>query len=140
MDTVHYSDVFLFVEPAQSGKFAFLLGNFVALAKELEASLTHEKTKGSASCLTSLRIELDMVQQLSWLPVAKLAECKGCLIAFRDKCKASVLELQQSVGYLNFACRVLAPNRPSMRSLCNVMAGLCQQHHSKCITKSMQEH
>ena len=48
-------------------------------------------------------------------------------------------ELQEVVGHLNFACRVVAPGRAFLRRLCSAMAGLKRPTHRTRITKGMKE-
>lgn len=86
-----------------------------------------KEIRGTFPCLIFLGIDLNMMQQLSRLLAAKVAELEGHLISLRDKHKASLLELQKLI-YLSFDCRVLTPTLTFLRHLYNTMAGLHQQH------------
>ena len=81
------------------------------MANELGLPLAEEKTKGLSAVLTFLGIELDTVRQACKLPDTKLWELQGKLNNIAHKRKASLSELQEIVGDLNFACRILASGR-----------------------------
>lgn len=66
-----------------------------------------------------------MVQQMSRLPHDKLT----FISAFLKQKKATLLELQQLVGYLNFACKVVALGRAFLHRLSSA-AVLRAPHHS----------
>lgn len=48
-------------------------------------------------------------------------------------------ELQELMGHLNFACRVVALNQAFVQRLCDAMAGLCHPQHRTRITKGIKE-
>lgn len=107
----YYLDDYHLVGPAGSGMCAQLLQAFVELAEELGVPLAHEKTKGQTSRLTFLGIELDTNHQTSRLPGSKLKELRAWLAFFLGRSKVTLHEIQQLVGHLNSACRVVALGR-----------------------------
>ncbi|XP_054843457.1 uncharacterized protein LOC129335043 [Eublepharis macularius] len=137
-DACHYLDDYLFVGPEGSGQCARLLAGFIALAEELGVPLAHEKTEGPVTVLTFLGIELDTRQQASRLPMEKLRDLRARLASFQGKRKVSLLELQQLVGHLNFACRVVAPGRAFLRRLCEAMSKASKPNHRIRITRDMR--
>ena len=89
----HFLDDFLFCGKRNSGKCSFISNNFQALAKEMGLSLAEEKTEGSATSLTFLGIELDTMQQTSWLPLNKLVDLRSRIVSLLHKKKGSLREL-----------------------------------------------
>lgn len=92
--------------------------------KELGVPLANEKTEGPVQYLTFLGLEIDTVSQTSRLPMAKLVTLKSMIEEFMVKCKVTLREFQQLVGHLNFACKVVAPGRAFLRTLCTTMADI----------------
>ena len=80
-----------------------------------------EKSEGPCKVMTFLGIELDTIQQSSRVPEVKLVDLQ--------KNKVTLKELQEVVGHLNFACKVIAPGRAFLRRLCDAMSGLKKPHH-----------
>ncbi|XP_054843036.1 uncharacterized protein LOC129334764 isoform X1 [Eublepharis macularius] len=138
-DSAHYLDDFLFVGRAGSSECARLLDTFLRLAEELGVPLAHEKTEGPSTVLTFLGIELDTVQQSMRLPLNKVDDLRARLQEFKVKRKASLIELQQLVGHLNFACKAIAPGRAFLRRLCDAMAPLRAPHHRLRVTSGMRD-
>ncbi|XP_054839956.1 uncharacterized protein LOC129332750 [Eublepharis macularius] len=137
-DTCHYLDDFMFIGPAGTAQCASLLAGFVSLAGELGVPLAQEKTEGPSQVMTFLGIELDTVHQSLRLPTDKVRKLREILSAFKGKRKASLLDLQQLVGSLNFACKAVAPGRPFLRRLCDAMAALRAPHHKVRIDVGMR--
>ena len=115
------------------------MDNFRALAKELGLPLAEEKTEGPAMTLTFLGIELDSVHQTSRLPQGKLEDLKNRVAGLIDKKKVTLRELQEIVGHLNFACRVVAPGRAFLQRLSTAMKRLWQPFHRTRVTAAIRE-
>ena len=137
--TAHYLDDYLFCGKQGTGQCSFLLGQFQDLARQLGLPLAEEKTEGPSTSLTFLGIELDTIRQASRLPDDKLADLKCRILKILQKKKVTLRELQQIVGHLNFACRVIAPGRPFIRRLCFAMQGLHKPWHKARVTQGMRE-
>lgn len=74
----------------------------------LGVPLTHEKT---AEVVTFLGTEMATIVQTSKLPVDKLEALQSHVTYFLGRSKITLKELQQLVGCLNFAYRVVALGR-----------------------------
>ena len=57
----------------------------------------------------------------------------------KGKKKVTLKELQEVVGHLNFACKVVAPGRAFVRRLCSAMSGLRRPMHKTRVTRGMRE-
>ena len=94
------------------------------MVSELGLPLAQEKTEGPATFLTFLGTELVTRQQTSKLPHIKLADLRAGVSDSLSKKKVALKELQEIVGHLNFAHRVVAPCRAFLQCLCSAMRGL----------------
>lgn len=108
-NVVHYLDGFLFMGPAGSKLCHQLLATFQANSKELGVPLAQEKTEEPINKLTFLGIELDTVAQCSRLPPDKLDTLRALLERALSARKLTLRDIQELVGHLNFACRLVAP-------------------------------
>ena len=115
------------------------MNTFKELACELALPLAEEKTEAPTTVLTFLGIEIDTERQTSRLPVEKLEVLKAKIGALLGKSKATLRELQEIVGHLNFACRVVAPGRAFIRRISAAMAGLKRPLHRARVTQGMKE-
>ena len=105
-------DSYLFCGEWGPGTCKFILETFQDMAKELGLPLAEEKMEGPANVLTILRIDLDTQLQACRLSDSKLKDLQKRLRELVKKRKVSLKELQELVGHLNFACRMIAPGRP----------------------------
>ena len=137
--TAHYLDDYLFCGEANTGRCRYILDNFRRLANELGLPLAEEKTEGPATTLTFLGIELDSVHQTSRLPQGKLEDLRRRVEVLMGKKKVTLQELQEIVGHLNFACRVVAPGRAFLRRLSTAMKGLRRPFHRTRVTTAIRE-
>lgn len=64
------------------------------ITKEQGVLLAHEKMEGPATVLSYLRIELDMVQAISWLPMEQLRAFQNVIDYLLGKSKATLKECQ----------------------------------------------
>lgn len=97
---------------------------FFNLTRKLNILLAHEKTQGPSQMLTFQGVELDTVQQASRLPECKLHVLQEQIQVFHGQCKVTLHELQQLIGHLNFACKVVAPGRAFCLQLFKATRGL----------------
>lgn len=104
----HYLDDFLFAGQAGMDQCSQLLAEFHGLAGELGVSLAHEKTEGPSPVLTFLGVEIDTPDQVSWLPLVKVQKLGNIVETALSKKQLTFFEFQQLLGYLNFACKVVA--------------------------------
>ena len=73
--------------------------------------MAEEKTEGPMPNITFLGIELDTCHQYCKLPDKKLVDLQAGLGHLLRQKKATLRELEETAGHLNFACRVVAPDR-----------------------------
>lgn len=121
--------IFLFLGPPDSSGCRLALQQFCTLIQELGVPLAREKTVGPSTAVEFLGIELDSVQGVSRLPAGKVEAfvkaLQGCLV----KEKVTLHQLQQVVGQLNFALRIIPMARPFSRTIAQAMSGLKEKHH-----------
>ncbi|XP_053106618.1 uncharacterized protein LOC128325152 isoform X1 [Hemicordylus capensis] len=136
--TAHYLDDFLLVGRPGTDQCGHLLRVFQALCSELGVPLAPEKTEGPSSVLTFLGIELDTLGGCSRLPQAKLITLRALLASCSHARKVTLKQMQQLIGHLNFACRVVVPGRPFLRRLCDAIKGVRLGHHRVRVTAPMR--
>ena len=103
--TAHYLHDFIVCGEKGSELCRFLLGTFQSLAGELGLLLVEKKTKGLASTLTFLGIEIDTQQQFCQLPANKLVDVRARLRYTAGLKKVTLRELQEVVVILNLFVR-----------------------------------
>ena len=73
--------------------------------------------------ITYLGIELDTIQQSSRLPDDKLIDLRIQIQELLHHAKVTLKELEEVVGHLNFACKVIASGRAFPRQFCETSRG-----------------
>lgn len=125
---MHYHDDYLLAGLGDMPVCAECLQAFQALVVELGVPLAEEKTKGLATWLAFLGIQLFTVRGTASLPVEKLWALKE-LLGDTPKKKCILREIQSVLGHLNFACQVVLPGWAFCARLAWAMAGVKAQHH-----------
>lgn len=136
---VHYLDDFLFIGEAGTEDCNKLLREFESLAEELGIPLEADKTEGPTTRLTFLGIELDSVAGTYRLPQEKVEDLRANIRQLTQKKKATLKELQQVIGKLNFATRVIPAGRAFAKRLAWLTRGLTQKHHRARLTEGVRE-
>ncbi|XP_053161001.1 uncharacterized protein LOC128349104 [Hemicordylus capensis] len=136
--TAHSLDDFLLVGRPGTEQCSHLLAVFQKLCADLGVPLAQEKTEGPSPILTFLGIELDTIAGCSRLPWAKIDILRTLLVSCIQARKVTLRQLQQLIGHLNFACRVVVPGRPFLRWLCDAIKGVRCSHHRVRVTAPMQ--
>ena len=131
---VHVLDDFLLLAHTAT-KCQRDLTAFINLCHNLAVPLAHSKTVGPSSSITFLGITLDAVRMEARLPEDKLVKARSLLLAFLNKSKVTLRELQMLVGFLNFACSVVVPGRAFLRRLIDLTIGIQQPHHRVRLTR-----
>ena len=121
-NTAHYLDYYLFGGERSTGRCQFILETFQSMVDELGLPLAEKKTEGPATSLIFLDIELDTIQQTSRLPQDKLVSIRNIMQSLKGRKEVTLKELQEIVGHLNFAWKVVTPGRAFVRRLCNAMS------------------
>ena len=131
---VHVLDDFLLLAHTAT-KCQRDLTAFINLCHNLAVPLAHSKTVGPSSSITFLGITLDAVRMEARLPEDKLVKARSLLLAFLNKSKVTLRELQMLVGFLNFACSVVVPGRAFLMRLIDLTIGIQQPHHRVRLTR-----
>ena len=112
------------------------LNTLLALLIRLGFLINYKKVFGPTQCMTFLGIEINSVEMTIRLPQQKLVELQGALQDFLLKRRASKRQLQQLIGRLNWASRVVHGGRTFLRRLIDVQNGLRQANHKVIIQGS----
>ena len=94
-----------------------LIREFLRLCEEIGVLVATEKTEWADECIVFLGVLLDGRHLMMRLPLEKRLKALTMLRTFIDKRKATVKELQELCGYLNFLCKVIFPGRPFIRRM-----------------------
>jgi hypothetical protein len=123
-NVTHLLDDFFFVASPCRTEGERCMSSMYALFHELGIPCAVEKTEGPSSRVEFLGILLDSERQVAQLPEDKLFRLRALVSEFSRKRSATLAELQSLLGHLSFACRVIRPGRPFLRSLCALTCGL----------------
>ncbi len=123
----HVLDDFLMVSVNKHTSDA-RLSTFLSLCRLLGIPVVFKKNE-SGTCLTFLRITLDTIKMETRLPLDKLQKCLCLVHSYRQLQKISIKQLENLMGLLNFACKVIRPGRLFLRRLYNLMEGIRRRLH-----------
>lgn len=115
----HYlDDFFLVFHPSHSPSYASAAVEWVmALGKDLGLSFQDSKTVWPCTSIEFLGLELDSVSMEARLPTDKLTFLNELLSYWLKKRSASLVEVQELVGFLQFASQVIPRSRSFLRRL-----------------------
>lgn len=117
---VAYLDDFLIIgESLQACRLAF--DTLLELLQELGFRINWQKVVPPTQKLVFLGIEINSLSRQISLPPTKLAEFVDLLACFHKKTHASMHQLQQLAGKLNWACRVIHGGRTFLRRILELM-------------------
>ena len=135
-DNVNYLDDFLFI-----ALLAYICNGqtklFLEICQEIRFPVSMEKTCWAMTVITFLGMLLDTEKQILSIPTEKILKALNQIdsILKSKKRKATVLQVQQLCGILNFLCRAVVPGRPFLRRLYSSLVGytsaLKPHHHVK---------
>ena len=112
----NYLDDFLFVAYLKS-MCNKMIEDFLLICQTIGMPIALEKTEWATSLITFLGILLDGKRMTLGIPEEKRLHALYLLRKIIDKKKATVKELQQLCGYLNFLNRAVYPGRPFLRRM-----------------------
>ena len=112
----NYLDDFLFVETSERRCNA-LVRSFLCMCEKLGIPVSEEKTKWGSVQIVFLGILLDGSNLILSIPEDKRIKALSMLQLFSNKRKATIGQLQELTGYLNFLCRVIFPGRSFTRRM-----------------------
>ena len=105
-----------------------LMLSFLQLCDQIRLPISMEKTEWATPLLVFLGILLNGVTLSLSLPLQKRLKAISLLEIFLDKKKATVRELQQLCGYLNFLCRAIIPGRTFTRRMYAKFSPMINNH------------
>ena len=125
----NYLDDFLFVASAKS-MCNLMIQNFLDIYYRVGVPIADEKTEWAVSVLVFLGILLNGKLMSLGIPEEKCQRAIYLLSKLVDKKKATVKEIQQLCGYLNFLNKAVYPGRPYMRRMYAKYAAICEKNNA----------
>lgn len=123
-----YLDDFLVVSSDElQCKLAY--NELICLLQSLGFTINWDKVIPPAQSVTFLGIQIDSVSQTLSLPQDKLTALKSLLTTWQGVKKTSKHKLQQLIGTLCWAARMVAGGRVFLRRLISAMCVLKSKHH-----------
>ena len=113
----HILDDFIFVGPSGSNTCLVALQAFLQMCSCLSIPINEAKTVKPSTRVEVHGVEVDTVALIARLPSEKLAKARLEVSSLRKKKRASLKQFQSTIGFLNFACRVVRPGRAFLRRL-----------------------
>jgi hypothetical protein len=111
------------------------LAAFHVLAKDINLPINHDKTVYPSTSAVLHGILVDTMAMQARLPEEKLNKANSLLTALSRRRVVTLLELQELIGTLNFACRVITLGRAFLHRLIDLTVGLRAPHHQRRLTK-----
>ena len=131
----HLLDDFVVCGPPDSPACTESLKCVLDLAESLGVPINHSKTVAPTTCLTVVGIEVDTDNMQLRLPEYKLLHARDLCKQFRVKRKVTLRQLQSLIGFLNFACNVVVPDRAFLRRLIDLTKGVSSKHFHIRLTR-----
>ena len=133
MNIIHYLDDFLIIENTYD-KCLHGLNVFLEVCKTIDVPIANEKTVLPVKTIQFLGLEIDSEKGEIRLPPEKLDKCRTLILNLISQEKATLVQLQQVLGLLNFACSVIVPGRAFLQSTRILTKGLKKPHFKKRLT------
>ena len=125
---VHILDDFLFA--GKSFKHCNIhLDKFLSLCKDIGVPIAQEKTYRPATTMSFVGLEIDTVEMTVRLPIDKLQKARAIIKSLSSRKKVTLKEIQEAVGFLNFACMVVYPGRTFLRRLIDLTCKVSKPGH-----------
>lgn len=137
-NVISYLDDFLIIDAHEDKcqrAFALLLN----ILQQLGFSINWQKVVKPSQLITFLGVEINSVTESLSLPIEKLNELKSELCLWKVKKKATKKELQQLIGKLNWAARVIRGGRTFLRRIIDIMCTLKRPNHHARLCNSAKE-
>ena len=125
----HILDDFLIAEPPCSNppldsRCRASLLSMILTFKTLNIPISASKSDGPSQIIQFMGIILDSRKMEARLTVDKVERIKGALSSFQSLRSTTLQELQSLIGNLNFACKVIAPERPFLERIIHLSRGV----------------
>jgi hypothetical protein len=121
-------------ERCQSAIYTLLM-----LLRRLGFYISYEKMEGPATRVTFLGIDIDSESFTLELNKGKLQQFRDMLLQFAQRKRASLRQLQQLAGRLNWACQVVKGGRTYLRRILDMTRPLQHAHHKVLLPSSFFE-
>ena len=131
---VYLDDFLVLAETAEDCFVAFTV--LVDLLQKLGFTINWDKVVFPCQRLTFLGVLIDSVNRTVALPEDKLQNLRELLLTWSTKKRATKLQLQQLIGKLAWAARVIKGGRTFVRRLIDLMCSLKHKHHHLRLTSS----
>ena len=112
----NYLDDFLFLALTLL-RCNWLIGQFLNICRLLGVPILQDKTIWGHELVIFLGLLLDGRHMTICIPIEKRQRAVLMLLNFLDRKKATVKEIQELCGYLNFLCKAIYPGRPFLRQM-----------------------
>ncbi len=132
---VAYLDDFLVLESTRE-RCQAAHDTLLQLLQRLGFSINFDKVVGPCQTLTFLGVEVSSVDRTLSLPLDKLHKLQDLLQDWQSKTKVTKRALQQLIGKLNWAARVIRGGRTFLRRLIDLSCKLQCAHHRSRLTAS----
>ena len=127
-DIVAYLDDF-YIHEATFQRCMEAVHTLVQLLRSLGFAINWKKIEGPSTRITFLGIVIDSESFTLELPDDKMYEFRVLLQQFATKRRASLRQLRQLAGRLNWACQVVRGGRCYLRRILDMMRPLKHAHH-----------
>ena len=94
-----------------------IIAEFLHICSQVGVPIADDKTVWGCEWIIFLRILLDGKHMVLRIPMEKRDRAIKMLKNFIQKRKATIKELQELCGYLNFLCKAVFPGRPFLRRM-----------------------
>lgn len=128
-DLLHYLDDFITAGPPNSPQCENNLSTASSVCATLGLPLHPSKKVGPTTCMVTLGIELDSVNQLARLPNDKLTSLLNLLHRWSSYRWCTKRQLQSLIGHLHHAAKVVWPGRAFIRRMINLLHNFRRDDH-----------
>ena len=136
-DVTNYLDDYLFVALLKA-ICNHQCRTFLEICDLIKFPVALDKTFWGDTRMTFLGFLIDTIAQMVCIPVDKITKGVNLITYLMGKRKATVYQIQQLCGYLNFISRCIVPGRTFTRILYQSLNPALRQHHHLKITQEMK--
>jgi hypothetical protein len=115
--SIHYLDDFLFCSPAALTACQVALQKALPLCERLGLPVAPEKIEDPCTRLSFLGITIDSQSMMLSLPEAKLIQLQDRLEEWTSRKSATIHQLQELLGHLNYAAAVVRTGQTFLRAV-----------------------
>ena len=133
-----YIDDFIIIADTYSECLA-AFKELLSILLKLGFSISWRKVVPPTQCLTFLGIEINSIKETISMPSDKLSSLKDDIVTWIDRKKATKREMQQLIGKLNWATKVIRASRPFVRRLIDLMCTMKKSFHRVRLTAGVRD-